>query len=185
MIPAIDTLYKNLQNLLDELLHQVSQLSYAQQNYKPAPDSWSILQIFRHMIQSEEKIYFYLSKKILGVHTIGRAGLGARIRSLVLNLAMRLPIKYKVPDAIKVEFEENYDFEKLSADWLSLRDKLKTFLEHIDEETARKEIFRHPVAGRMNILHGLSFMDEHLSRHKRQVEKIYSALQKLDSKLSK
>ena len=80
-------------------------------------------------------------------------------------------MKYKVPDAIKVEFDENYDFEVLSSEWKLLRKEIRAFLENIEEETAQKEIFRHPVVGRMSLLQGLAFMQEHLERHTRQVER--------------
>ena len=172
MSASMNEEFNKLERQLDDLLQIVRPLSYAQQNFKPETNSWSTLQVFRHMIQSEGQINLYLRKKILGVKTIGRAGLTAKIRSIILNTAMRLSIKYKVPDAIKVDFEENYDFEKLSTEWRFLRGEIKSFLENIDDETSRKEIFRHPVVGRMSILQGLSFMNEHLGRHIRQVERI-------------
>ncbi len=164
--------FKHLEEQLEVLLHMVKPLSYAQQNFKPDPDSWSILQVFRHMIQSEGQINRYLRKKILGANTIGKAGVWAKVRSVVLNTAMRLPFKYKVPEAIKIDFEENYRFEELSVEWKSLRKELGSFLETIDEATARKEIFRHPVVGRMSIVQGIAFMQEHLARHTQQVERI-------------
>jgi hypothetical protein len=164
--------FDNLERQLDGLLELVRPLNYVQQNFKPESDSWSILQVFRHMIQSEGQINLYLRKKILGVKTIGRAGLAAKVRSIILNTAMRMSIKYKVPDAIKVEFEDNYNFETLSTEWRLLRKEIRSFLENIDDETARKEIFRHPVVGRMSIIQGLTFMQEHLARHIRQVERI-------------
>lgn len=128
--------------------------------------------MFRHMMQSEGQINKYLRKKILGAGSTQKAGIGAVLRSAILNAAMRLPFKYKVPEAIKMDFEENYDFGQLSAEWKVLRKEIEDFLEGIDEATARKEIFRHPVVGRMNILQGLAFMQEHLARHTQQVGRI-------------
>jgi uncharacterized damage-inducible protein DinB len=172
MISSLDTELSKLDNQLDELLQMVKPLSSKQQNFKPDANSWSMLQVFRHMMQSEGQIHKYLRKKILGAKTTGKAGIGALLRSVILNVAMRLPIKYKVPDAIKVDLDENYDYEKLSAEWKSLRKEIRDFLEDIDEETSRKEIFRHPVMGRMSILQGLAFMQVHLARHTHQVERI-------------
>lgn len=171
MTNALDLAFNRLEKQLDNLLQMVKTLSSEQQNFKPDGRSWSILQVFRHMMQSEGQINKYLRKKILGAATARKAGIVAILRSAVLNAAMRLPMKYKVPDTIQVDFDENYDFEALSAEWKSLREDLRLFLENIDEETARKEIFRHPVVGRMNLLQGLAFMQEHLERHTRQVER--------------
>lgn len=174
MIHSLNTEVSKLEKQLDELLQMVKPLSSKQQNFKPDANSWSMLQVFRHMMQSEGQINKYLRKKILGAETTGKAGIGAFFRSIILNTAMRLPIKFKVPDAIKVNLDENYDYEKLSTEWKSLRKEIRAFLEDINEETARKEIFRHPVMGRMSILQGLAFMQVHLERHTQQVERIMS-----------
>jgi DinB superfamily len=172
MSPSVNEEFIKLERQLDDLLQLVRPLSHAQQNFKPDPESWSILQVFRHMIQSEGQINNYLRKKILGAKTVGKAGLAATIRSFILNTAMRLSIRYKVPDAIKVDFEETYEFEQLAAEWRSLRSSLKSFLETLDDETSRKEIFRHPSVGRMSVVQGLSFMNVHLDRHTQQVKKV-------------
>ena len=172
MVTSLKSEFDNLENQLDKLLQTVKQLTNEQQNFKPDTSSWSILQVFRHMMQSEGQILKYLRKKILGIATTRNASLGAKLRSAVLNIAMHLPLKYKVPDAIKIDFEENYDYEKLTSDWKYLRKEIKDFLENVDEKASQKEIFRHPVAGRMSLLHGLSFMQEHLERHTKQVERI-------------
>lgn len=175
MIRGLEQEFTKLELQLAELLQMVKPLSAAQQNFKPDPETWSILQVFRHLIQSEGQINRYLHKKILGVKAAGTAGFSARVRSFILNVAMRLPIKYKVPDVIKVEFEDNYDFEPLVTTWQQQRRELRTFLETLDETTGGKELFRHPVAGRMSIRQGLTFMQEHVDRHTRQVERIMRA----------
>ena len=172
MTSSVEIKFNRLEKQLDELLQMVATLDSRQQNFKPDARSWSILQVFRHMMQSEGQIIRYLRKKILGAAASRRASIGAILRSVVLNVSMRLPVKYKVPDAITVDFDEIYDFEKLSADWKLLRTDIKDFLETIDAETAQKEIFRLPVAGLMSLLQGLAFMQEHPERHTRQVERI-------------
>ncbi|OWY24044.1 DinB family protein [Sphingobacteriales bacterium UPWRP_1] len=172
MISSLKPAFDKLEKQLDDLLQTVKPLSSEQQNFKPDAHTWSILQVFRHMMQSEGQIIKYLQKKILGVATTRKASIRAFFRSALLNLAMRLPIKYKVPNVIMVDFEEKYDFGQLSADWKLLRKEIRDFLENIDEQTSQKEIFRHPVVGRMSLLQGLTFMQEHLERHTRQVEGI-------------
>jgi hypothetical protein len=109
---------------------------------------------------------------MLGADAVGRAGVKAFFRSFILNAAMRLPLKLKVPNAIQVQLEEQYAFETLVADWKAVREQIGEFLQGIDETNAKKEIFRHPVVGRMSIVQGLQFMKEHVARHKRQVERI-------------
>jgi hypothetical protein len=100
MISSVDKEFTRLEVQLDLLLQMVKPLNPAQQNFKPGANAWSILQVFRHMMQSEGQINQYLRKKILGAENSRKAGLPAALRSLVLNVAMHLPLKFKVPPAI-------------------------------------------------------------------------------------
>lgn len=172
MIKSLDKEFNKLEVQQDLLLQMAKPLSPAQQNFKPGDNAWSILQVFRHLMQSEGQINQYLRKKILGAEASKKAGIIATLRSVVLNAAMRLPLKYKVPPAIQVELEDEYDYEKLATEWRLLRKELRDFLDTLDEKTAQKEIFRHPVVGRMSILQGLTFMQVHLERHTQQVTRI-------------
>jgi uncharacterized damage-inducible protein DinB len=172
MITSVDKEFTRLEEQLDLLMQMVKPLSHEQQNFKPSANAWSILQVFRHMMQSEGQINQYLRKKILGAEASKKAGMIAKFRSVILNAAMRLPLKYKVPPAIQVELEDSYDYEKLSTEWKLLRKQIRDFLNSLDERTAQKEIFRHPVVGRMSIIQGLGFMQEHLVRHTQQVARI-------------
>jgi hypothetical protein len=68
--------------------------------------------------------------------------------------------------------EEQYSYETLAVNWKQLRKEISDFLQGINEVNSKKEIFRHPVVGRMSIVQGLQFMKEHVARHMRQVERI-------------
>jgi uncharacterized damage-inducible protein DinB len=172
MIPSLAKEFNDLQLQLDELLQKVNPLCHEQQNFKPGGNSWSILQVFRHLMQSEGQINNYLRKKFLGADALNNAGVKAFFRSIILDIAMRLPLKFKVPDVIQVELEEQYSFETLASEWKMSRDQLADFLQGVNEVNAKKEIFRHPIVGRMSIVQGLQFIKVHVSRHKRQVERI-------------
>lgn len=169
MISTLDKEFDKLEQQLENLLRMVRPLTEGQQNFKPHANAWSILQIFRHLMQSEGQINKYVRKKILGVKETRDAGMLAKFRSALLNAAMRLPIRYRVPESIKVDFEDHYVYDKLVTDWRALRAELKAFLDTIDEDTSHKELFRHPTVGRMTLAQGLSFMQVHLARHTLQV----------------
>jgi hypothetical protein len=66
MIPKLSKEFNELQQQLDALLRQVKPFSHQQQNFKPGATSWSMLQICRHLIQSETQINKYLRKKNTG-----------------------------------------------------------------------------------------------------------------------
>jgi hypothetical protein len=67
-----------------------------------------------------------------------------------------------------------YKSEMLSLQYIKkkvkyLRHELREFLLQISESHIRKNLYRHPIAGRLNLCQMLIFFDDHLKRHKKQI----------------
>ena len=67
---------------------------------------------------------------------------------------------------------EGIAIEELTLRWNNSRMQLKELLESLPESLLDKYIFKHPVAGKMNIYGGLDFLKEHVRRHEFQIKKL-------------
>jgi len=172
MIVAVEKQFKQVESQREQVLNDVMQLSHDQQNFKPDPESWSILQVLNHLIYSETNMVKYLQKKLLGVESTEKAGIQSSVRSTLLNIFLKLPIKYKAPYAAMPQQEEVYVFDNLKKQWDEVRAEFGKILDQLDTASANKLIFKHPVAGRFNIYQTLSFLQEHIDHHKKQIERI-------------
>jgi hypothetical protein len=135
------------------------------------PGKWSILRILSHLIAGERTGLEYVRKKILGVQTVGDSGPFESFKMSILVLSQRLPLlKYKAPRLIEDRTVVLRDLASVEREWSALREEWRSFLENIPEQHVNKKIFRHVVAGRLNIEQGLRFFAEHVTHHRPQID---------------
>ena len=174
MILKVEKQFNVLEAQRKALFEEVGKLSHEQHNFKPTPKSWSMLQVFMHLITAESNSLKYMNKKILGISDIPKSGIAASLRSVALNKGLKAPIKYKAPAAALPEFKEIYFFDTLVQEWAILREDLKKLLDQLDAANADKLIYKHPIGGRLNIYQALSFYHEHIAHHQEQIERVKS-----------
>ena len=134
------------------------------------PDSlhWSPLQIIQHLILAEELSLKSVKAKLL-LGKFEKAGAMAMVREIGLILALRSPIKYAAPAAVS-KLPENLDLNLLIEQWEKVRMDWKELLESIESRLLMNYLFKHPVAGKLKLGGGLSFMYEHVNRHEKQIK---------------
>jgi len=172
MILLIQKHFDKLEALQREMLDDARRLRPEQQIFRPEPNAWSILEVFDHLITAEGNGLKYMVKKSQGMDTIKKTNLLAKLRLIALNVALKLPFKWKAPPAAEITRRDYYDFEEIAAEWNDVRKRYSEFLDHIDKAASEKLLFKHPVAGRFTIIQTLDFQHEHLAHHQLQIERI-------------
>ena len=56
--------------------------------------------------------------------------------------------------------------------WKQQRLDMKNFLSQLPEDIYKKEVYKHPFAGRLTLNGMLKFFDSHFDRHHRQINRI-------------
>ena len=112
----------------------------------------------------------YLRKKTQKPELIPSSGVIAAIKSRALGLFLRLPFKVSAP-ARTAEVAESAELQDLERDWAEVQSAWRDFLEDFPTELAGKAVYKHPVAGRLNLEQTLRFLIDHLRRHTRQIER--------------
>lgn len=134
-------------------------------------EKWSIAQTVYHVNESFEKTILYIHKKMQYPETIEKTNMYTSIKSFLLNSVLRSNYKMKAPEGVITSIPKELPFEQLHNDSLKNISMLKSLLENFPEELMHKNVFRHPVAGRITMYQTLQFLDEHLLHHARQVDK--------------
>lgn len=141
-------------------------------NHKPDTVSWSLHQVLAHLVAAEKLSVQYLSKKINGINEVGNTGVYEEAKMVVVKLSQRLPFKFKAPTRV-VESTSAYDsHESLFKDWHHTRESLKQLLETIEDRNVKKKVFKHIIAGKLNVLHAIDFMYEHINHHLPQINRL-------------
>jgi len=175
MIVPVEKQFRKMEEQRKSLLKEVEALSHERQNFKPAADAWSILQVLNHLVYAETNTVKYMQKKMQGIATVRKAGVQAKVRSFVLNSLLQLPVKFKAPKAALPVQEDVYIFDNLKKQWDTVRAEFGKILDQLNPADAEKLIFKHPISGKFNIYQTMSFLEEHIEHHKKQIERIKAA----------
>ena len=170
-----------MQNQLDQLDKKLNKLFADLKTYsseqlckKPAPDSWSPIQILHHLILSEKYSRMYCEKKLSFNPKLKKAGMRANLRANFVDFYLSSPLKVSAPKAIGSDVLPMEDtLANVREIWLAERVNLEKFIKDLPQEYADKEVYKHPLGGRMSIKGMMQFFDSHFRNHEKQ---IYRAL---------
>jgi len=154
-----------------KLLQKLSAVSEEQLNTSPQ-GKWPISYIAAHLITSERLSLLYMKKKSQGMPTLRNSGMVEEVKIWVLKLSQRFPFKFKAPVYLVEHTPTSVPLTDLVQRWNAERGKLRKFLEEIKDENLYKLVYKHPVAGRLNVLQALDFMIEHFHHHLPQINRL-------------
>lgn len=170
-IEAFNKLKINYTNLLE----LVSTLPVNQLNKNPEADKWSCGQIMEHLQMSFGFTILYLHKKIAQPELIPVAGFKSTLRYWLIKLVLISPIKVKAPKGVD-NVPANTTIEHIAHGVNKNLQALGEFINKYPVELNQKAIFKHPLAGRINLYQTIQFLNDHLMHHDRQIRQIISKL---------
>lgn len=170
---------KSLDQKLVALLHDLKNYSDAKLNEQPKEGAWSILQIMQHLMKAEAGSVAYVQKKLSFEPSLEAAGVKSSFNSIMLGIALSSPFKVKAPDQISGEhLLTDLTFWDVAKQWKQQRDELVIYLESLPEDLYSKDVYKHPMTGKMTLASMLSFFNTHVDRHTKQIKK---TLKKIDA----
>ena len=166
-------LYEHLEHERNELLNRLAKLPAERLNHKIVATKWSINQILMHLLTSEQLTLDYLKKKSQGLDQLVNSGPIESLKMVILQISQRLPLlTYNAPKFLVASTPETIPLQDLKIRWDSSRTELKIFLENIQDEDLHKLIYKHPVAGRFDVVQCVTFLKEHFHHHLPQIKRL-------------
>ena len=152
-------LFSELKSYSDEII-----------NKKPAPEKWSVAEIMTHLITAEEMSLKYLSKKIQDTSREKPEGLKNKWRWLLVLIVFNFDIKFKAPEIVepKLGYQSLADLE---TKWSAVRNQTLQVLQKLSDEEVNKTLWKHALAGKLNLDHMVKFFAVHYNRHKKQIDR--------------
>jgi uncharacterized damage-inducible protein DinB len=153
------------------LLNQIDSLSTEQLHHHQA-GKWSLAQVFAHLITSEQLSIQYLKKKIQAIETQPDTGILEELKMLALIISQRLPFKFKAPKVVVDNTPTFNNVAEIVAAWNQTRTELKALLDQFANQQLKRKIYKHPVAGKLNIVQAVRFFQEHIIHHTPQIKRL-------------
>jgi hypothetical protein len=94
------------------------------------------------------------------------------LKFTLLKISQRVPLKYKAPKVLGEDQPPGLSLAEISKQWNETRNDLRLLLETFDDDHLKRKIYKHPFSGRLNAMHAVSFMREHVNHHLPQILKI-------------
>jgi len=170
---------KSLDQKLVALLHDLKNYSDAKLNEQPSENAWSVLQTMQHLIKAEAGSIAYVKKKLSFNPTLEKAGVRSSLNSVMLNIILSSPFKVKAPEQVSGDnLLQDLTFWDVAKQWKQQRQELQKYLEDLPKDFFDKDLYKHPLTGKMTISNMLSFFNKHVDRHNKQIRK---TLKKIDA----
>ncbi|WP_192821174.1 DinB family protein [Rufibacter sp. LB8] len=174
MHPSFQKKYTQLEKHRQTYTAQVRALSPDQQQKPPGEGQWSAAQLYYHLWKVENTVLQAIEANLASGRTHKPVSFNTRYRSFLLNLALALPFKFKVPKMIG-DMPPNVSVAEVEEKWQATSQQWQQFLEKFPEHLQQKEIFKHPRAGLLTMNQTLQFLLEHAAHHKLQMQKLVTA----------
>ena len=171
MDSKLESKFNQLESSRLQLLAELEKRDDKELNFHPGKDKWSVIQVMHHLIIIEQLSIGYINKKLTYKTNIKKSGFGAAIRVFVLTLILKMPFRFKAPKIVS-EVPDNSDFKETKDQWDQIRKEMRELFDNLPEELLNKNIFKHALAGKMNIYQMLGFMEEHFKHHVKQIDRI-------------
>lgn len=170
MIEATREQFRALERDRNDLLEVLRSRDELDLRAPGADGGWSALEVIDHLMRAEEGSLTYIGKKMIDPASIANAGIGSKLRSMALRIALRLPLRYRAPILVASPKSAESLTDAISR-WDQIRKAMGELIEEFPEELQGRAVFRHPVAGRIDLLETMRFHRAHLARHRGQIER--------------
>ena len=170
MNTKLQTQINTLETARKKLLSTLKQYPDEILNKKPAQDKWSVVQVAKHLMESESVSLQYLQKKTLDTSRSKSAGVSGEWKMLVVHLSFIAPIKFKAPKMLDPDVSA-MSLHEIEAQWDKIRKDTFELIGKLSDAELKKELWKHAIAGKMNIYQMLAFINIHVNRHVQQIER--------------
>lgn len=165
LVPTVNwcVKFESLERMRTELIKRLSDLDSDTLEYRPAADAWSALHVAQHLMLCDAEVLRQLRQA-----RYERRTLRDRLGCLLVNFVLRKGFRVKAPMASVVP-DSPMSLNEIRNRWDAIRVEMAALLQRLpDCDTL---IFRHPIAGVMNITQTLELIEVHFRHHYPQLER--------------
>ncbi len=174
MLPKLEVVYNEYKEAKGKFLERLSEFSEEERTFKPSEKEWSMNEVLEHLLISETLILQRFEKNPPKESTY-KIGISGKAKAMMMRQFMKSSRKVAAPlDTLAPMGGKNY--EELSGAFLACSAGLKKYLDDFPQEKMKVSVFKHPIAGGLNMVGTLHFFHDHIIHHGHQVERIITAM---------
>jgi DinB superfamily len=162
-----------------ETLAELVDWSPQRVSFRPAPGSWSAIEVLDHVVKTETGTIADLRTGLRNAHLLGtedRPGVAALDRALRSEQFFQVP-----PGAEDIYPDKQTTLPQVAIRWERTRVELGRMVQELAPEDVRCGLFCHPFAGWMTFAEVLDHFSAHLCHHRFQLARLRVSSARLNS----
>lgn len=168
----VNDMLEQLNRNTDNLLLKLDNYEQAVLDTPVSPGVWSVMQVLSHVRLSEKLSLAYIKKKLSFQPVLKKAGLKSKIRFWLLKFYVGSRLKFKAPRGVSSEaLPVSCSLSEIRSVWGNERKALSDFIHELDDSLLDKELYKHPVVGKLTPGQMLHFFNLHFQRHEQQINR--------------
>ncbi|MEM0941397.1 MAG: DinB family protein [Bacteroidota bacterium] len=132
---------------------------------------WSIIQVFNHLKMAELGSVMYMKKKMKAGSKIPNFNVIRSIRYFFIKGLLLSRLKWKAPSVV-ANPKSDYSLDEIMSGWKKIRELIKSYIRDYPEDLLGKAVYKHPLAGRLDLAHAIDSFILHQRHHVHQVSRI-------------
>lgn len=143
---------------------------------KPTAEAWNLVQVCHHIWLTEDSVLQFVTQKAARQPTLIQ-----KIRSFVLGnvlkVLLKTPLKFKAPKVVLADVDmQTMSYNQIMERWQETIKGWENYLSTFPPEKNNWLVFKHPIAGPLNIQQSLHFLMTHCQHHQFQLERIIAVI---------
>ncbi len=172
MHPALQTCFTHLEKRKQTFMAVLEASTPEQHNFRPSPESWTMLEVAQHLLQAERGLAAPAYKGV----ELGRVTVRSRLGYWFVLGIFNTPFKVKIPEGARKGAEpkggDALTLALIQQTWQDSRTQLQSYLENQPGSELPKPVTRHPLVDPMTLQQMLGFFDIHIAHHQHQLKRI-------------
>lgn len=173
MLQELNSQFIRLEEQRNSLLLRLGGIDQHLWFKKPTDRDWSISEIAHHLVLCEQEVLHQIHNR--KSYQDNRRNFRDTIGMALVHFAFNYGLRVKVPMKSVVP-QGRYAFNDIKEAWKRARRELHDYLSTVNNDCYDEIVFRHPVAGSMNICQTLDLIGLHISHHIRQIDRTERAV---------
>ena len=158
-----ERMYNYIKDLDEDKLHDTSY-------------GWSVIQVFAHLETAEQGSTLYMRKKMKAGSNMPEFSLQHKIKFFLTKGLLQSSLKWKAPKIV-ANPEGGYSLDEMKKRWRETRQETEQFVSDYPEELMNKAVYKHPMAGRLDLSGAIDSFIYHQRHHIHQIRRIRQKIQ--------
>lgn len=176
MQPILQQQWQELCQVHEKFWQTVATQSPQKRTQQPAAEAWNLAQVCHHIWLAEDSTLRFVTQK-----TPLKPTFIQKIRSFVLGnvlkVLLKTPLKFKAPKVVLTDINrQTMSYDQIMERWQETAKAWESYLATFPSEKNNLHIFKHPIAGPLNIEQTLRFLITHCQHHQFQLERIIAVI---------